>query len=138
MHLTDPRFRHAENLTDFSQGETLVVVEGDDNLLALGQTLNCLREDDFGLFTFERPHRIGCVLIFQSFTERALVAAVRTGIHQHVKSHNVDELHLIKDRVKLIECDTHLLSHLGLSGCSLELCLERLIRTFHIAGLGAD
>ena len=37
MQLRDARFGDAENLADLPQGQFLVVVEGDDELLALGQ-----------------------------------------------------------------------------------------------------
>src|SRR3954447_14922932 len=37
MQLGDARFRHAEDLADLSQRQVLVVVEGDHELLALGE-----------------------------------------------------------------------------------------------------
>src|SRR3954447_21628343 len=40
VHLADARLGDAEHLTDLGQREALVVVEGDDDLLALGQLVD--------------------------------------------------------------------------------------------------
>ena len=44
VQLRDARLGHPEHLADLAQGEVLVVVEGDHQALALGQTLDRVRE----------------------------------------------------------------------------------------------
>ena len=46
MQLRDPRLGHPEHLPDLAEREVLVVVEGDDELLALGQAGDRLGELD--------------------------------------------------------------------------------------------
>src|SRR6185312_3855246 len=63
VQLRDPRFRHAEHLADLAQGQLLVVVEGDDELLALGQAGDRLPERLPQLRLGQRRLRLGAVLV---------------------------------------------------------------------------
>src|SRR5918998_2146464 len=59
VELRDTRFRNAEHLADLAQGQLLVVVERDDELLALGQAGNRLAERLLQLPLGERGLRLG-------------------------------------------------------------------------------
>jgi hypothetical protein len=43
VHLADPRLGDAEHLADLGQGQPLVVVQGDDDLLALAEPVDRAR-----------------------------------------------------------------------------------------------
>ena len=45
VELGDPGLGHAQHLADLLQGETLVVVEADDDALPLGQPLDARRPE---------------------------------------------------------------------------------------------
>src|SRR5688500_7446361 len=58
VHLADAALRHAEHLADLRQRESLVVIEGDDDLLALGECVDRLGEQVLRLLRFERHDRV--------------------------------------------------------------------------------
>ena len=57
MKLRDPRFGDAEHLADLAEGQLLVVVEGDHELLALGEAGDRVAEDLAELGLVERVGR---------------------------------------------------------------------------------
>jgi hypothetical protein len=65
----------AEHLADLAKGQLLVVVESDDELLALRQARDRLAERLFELGGAERRFRGGRVLVLDGVDERDLVAA---------------------------------------------------------------
>ena len=58
VQLADARLGHAEDLADLLERESLVVVQGDDGLLALGQPFDGLGEDVLDLDALEHRDRI--------------------------------------------------------------------------------
>src|SRR6478672_458952 len=75
VELRDARLGDAEHLADLAQGQLLVVVEGDDELLALGQACDRLADRLFHLRLRERALRVGRLCVLDRVDERDLVAA---------------------------------------------------------------
>jgi hypothetical protein len=76
VELTDARLGHAEHRADLLEGEAFVVVEGDDDLLTLGQTLDRSREDLFDLGALEDLDRVLGGIILDARDGAVLVVAV--------------------------------------------------------------
>jgi hypothetical protein len=58
VHLADPRPGDAQDLPDPGQGEALVAVEGDHDLLSLTKPVDRARQDALHLLGLEHGHRI--------------------------------------------------------------------------------
>src|SRR5215217_3719545 len=74
VELRDARLGHAEDLADLAQREVLVVVERDDELLALGQRRDRVGEPVLELRGVEQLLRVGRVGVVQRVEQRDLVA----------------------------------------------------------------
>ena len=77
MQLRHPRLRDAEHLADLTQGQLLVVVEGDDELLPLGQDRDRLGECLLDLCLLERELRARARLVLDRVDQGDLVAGSR-------------------------------------------------------------
>ena len=75
MQLRDARLGHAEHLADLAQGQLLVVVERDDELLPLGQARDRLAERLLHLGLGERRLRLGPLRVLDRVDQGDLVAA---------------------------------------------------------------
>ena len=75
MQLGDARLGDAEHLADLAQGQLLVVVERDDELLPLGQACDRVGDRLAQLRLRERALRVGRVRILDRVDEGDLVAA---------------------------------------------------------------
>src|SRR5438309_3852856 len=53
VHLTNADLGHAEDLAELGQGEALVVIEGDDDLLALGEAIDGVGQEVLHLVHLE-------------------------------------------------------------------------------------
>src|SRR3954447_20500369 len=69
VQLGDARLRHAEDLADLAEGQVLVVVEGDDELLALGQRGDRVGEAVLELGGVEQLLRVGRVGVVEGVEE---------------------------------------------------------------------
>src|SRR3954454_15476301 len=74
VQLGDARLRHAEDLADLAEGQVLVVVEGDHELLALGQRGDRVGEAVLELGGVEQLLRVGRVRVVERVEEGDLVA----------------------------------------------------------------
>src|SRR5665213_1680967 len=70
VQLGDPRLGHAEDLADLTQGQVLVVVEGDDELLALGQGGDRIGDPIAQLGLVDEHLRIGRAPVGQRVEQR--------------------------------------------------------------------
>jgi hypothetical protein len=74
VHLADAALGDAEHLADLGEGEALVVVERDDDLLALGQRVDRLGEQVLRLLGLERLDRVLGLGVLEGVDQRELVA----------------------------------------------------------------
>ena len=74
MELRDAGLGHAEHLTDLAQGQVLVVVEGDHELLALGQRRDRVGDPVAQLGLVDDRLRVGRAAVGQRVEQRHLVA----------------------------------------------------------------
>src|SRR5207244_4937516 len=76
VELGDPRFGDPEDLADLAEGQALVVVEGDDDALALGQGLDRVGEAVLELGRLRLDLGVGRVRIAARVQHRDLAAAL--------------------------------------------------------------
>src|SRR4051812_2843012 len=91
VHLADAAFGDAEHLADLSEGQALVVVERDHDLLAFGQCVDRAGEQILRLFGLERLDRVLGLGVLERVDEGQLVAALAANIEQLVECDDVDE-----------------------------------------------
>ena len=91
VELRDARLGDAEHLADLAEGQLLVVVERDDELLALGQARDRVGERLLLLRDREGALRVGSALVLDRVDERDLVAAAEPETVQSSSSAAIEE-----------------------------------------------
>src|SRR4051794_20539999 len=109
VQLRDARLGHPEHLADLAQGEVLVVVERDHELLPLGQAGDGLRQPVLHLGGVHRGRRVDGVGILDRVEQRDLVAGrvgqrpqLVQGDHRRVADARERVLELVDRHVQLV------------------------------------
>ncbi len=138
MQLGDARLGDAEHLADLAQGEVLVVVEGDDQLLALGQRGDRLGQAVLDLTAGQRLLRVLGARVGDRVEQRDLVAGgVRDGpeLVERVDGGVGD---LQQRGLQFVLADLEPGGELGLARRPLQLVLELGLRGLDFTGARAD
>jgi hypothetical protein len=138
VHLADPRLGDAEHLADLGQGEALVVVERDDDLLPLGQLVDRLRQQELRLLRLEGADRVFGLGVLEGVDERQLVALLPADAQQLVERDDVDVGDLGEDLVQVVESDAEALGDLGLGRRPPQLALQGGVGALDLARLVPD
>src|SRR5215211_9360140 len=88
VHLADAGLGDAQDLPDLGQGEALVVVEGDHDLLALAEPVDGPGQDALHLLGLEDGHRVLGALVLQGVDQAEPVAALGADREQLVEGHH--------------------------------------------------
>src|SRR3954471_22488912 len=138
VQLGDARLGHAEDLPDLAQGQVLVVVERDDELLPLGQRRDGVGQAVLELGGVEQLLRIGRVRVAQRVEQGDLVAGgVRRG-PQLVQRDDGARGDLDQRLLELLHADAQLDGHLVVRRRAVEPVLELAVHALDLAGTGAD
>src|SRR5215213_5231644 len=137
VQLRDPGLGDAEDLADLPQGQVLVVVEGDHELLALGQRGDRVREAVLELGGVEQLLRVRGVRVMQRVEQGDLVAGGVRDRPQLVErdDRGVGDLH--QALLELLDRDAELLGHLFVRGGAVQAVLEPAVHPLDLAGTGA-
>src|SRR3954470_9948900 len=138
VQLGDARLGDAEDLPDLAEGQVLVVVESDHELLALGQGRDRVGEAVLELGGVEQVLRVGRVGVVQRVEEGDLVARGVRHRPQLVERDDggVGDLH--QALLELLDRDAELLGHLLVRGRAVQAVLELPVDALDLAGAGAD
>src|SRR4051794_13610630 len=138
VQLGDARLRDPEDLADLPQGQVLVVVEGDHELLALGQRGDRVRQAVLELGGAEQLLRVGRIGVVERVEQGDLVArGVRHGPQLVERDdRGVGDLH--QALLELLDRDAELLGHLLVGGRPVQAVLELAVDALDLAGTGAD
>src|SRR3954454_2367526 len=138
VQLGDARLGDAEDLADLPQGQVLVVVESDHELLALGQGRDRVREAVFQLGGVEQLLRVRGVGVGERVEEGDLVARGVSPRPQLVErdDRGVGDLH--QALLQLLDRDAELLGHLLVGGRPVQAVLELAVDALDLTGAGAD
>src|SRR5579875_2352338 len=137
VQLRHPRLGHAEHLADLAEGEVLVVVERDDELLTLGQRGDGIRDPLTQLGLVDERLRVGRAGVGQRVEQRDLIAARIRDVPHLVQRDDrrvgdLDELLL-----EVLDRDLQLGRHLLVGRRALELGLELHVGPLELTGTGA-
>src|SRR5215211_916228 len=137
VELGDARLGHAEHLADLTQGQVLVVVERDHELLALGQGGDRVGEAVVELGGVEQLLRVGRVGVVERVEQGDLVAGGVRHRPQLVErdDRGVGDLH--QALLELLDRDAELLGHLLVGGRAVQAVLELAVDALDLAGAGA-
>src|SRR4029450_6243967 len=97
VHLADARLGHAQDLPDLGQGEALVVVEGDHDLLPLTEPVDRVRQDPLTLLGLEDSHRVLGALVLQGVDQAEPVTTLGAEREQLVQGDHRHERDLVED-----------------------------------------
>ena len=138
MQLGDARLGHAEDLADLSQRQVLVVVEGDHELLALGQRADRVGQPVLELGGVEQLLGVRGVGVLQGVEQADLVAGgVRDG-PQLVERDDGGVGDLDERLLELVRRDPELARHLVVGRRAVHAVLELRVDALDLAGAGAD
>ena len=137
MQLRDARLGHAEHLADLAQGQLLVVVERDDELLALGQAGDRLAERLPHLGLRERRLRLRPLRVLDRVDQGDLVAARRTTV-QSSSSAAIDDREIsVRLALELVLGHAELRRDLLVGRRAVQLLLELGDRALDLARASA-
>src|SRR5919206_830235 len=137
VQLADARLGDAEDLADLSKRQVLVVVEGDDELLAFGQAGDRVGHAVLEVGLVEGGGRVGRVGVVQRVEQRDLVAARVAHGPQLVEGGHRGVGDLQQRVLELLDGDAQLGGHLLVGRCALETVLEPRVGLLDVAGAGA-
>src|SRR5436190_1640288 len=138
VQLRDARLGDAEDLADLAQGQVLVVVERDHELLALWQRGDRVGEAVLELGGVEDLLRVRRVGVVQRVQQRHLVAArVRHG-PELVERHDRGVGDLDERLLEVLDGDVELARHLLVGRGTVQAMLELAVYALDLAGAGAD
>ena len=103
VDLADARLGHPEHVADLGEREALVVVERDDDLLALGQLVDRPREQELRLLRLERLDRVLRLGVLEGVDQAELVALLPADREELVERHDVDVGDLGEDLVQVLD-----------------------------------
>src|SRR5579884_62298 len=139
VELGDPRFGDPEHLADLPERQLLVVVERDDELLALREPRDRVGERLLLLGHRERALRVRGALVLDRVDERHLVAATRARDGpQLVERRDRGAGDLAEALLELLLADPELLGDLLVGRRSAEPGLELADRALDVARAGAN
>src|SRR5436190_4358555 len=135
VELRHAGFGHSEDLADLPQGEVLVVVEGDDQPLALGQRFDGVREPVLELRGMRLNLGIDRVWVLNRVESGDLAsAALRIRERPQVVERQHRGVRDLEQRVvELIDVHLELRGHLLVSGRALKLSLQLRVRLLDVA-----
>src|SRR3954454_20690630 len=138
VQLRHAGLRHAEDLADLPEREVLVVVEGDHELLPLGQARDGVGHAVLELGRVDDVLGVLRVGVVQRVEQRDLVAA-RVGHRPQLVERGdrrVRDLH--ERRLEVLDRDRELGRHLLVRRRAVELVLELRVGLLDLTGAGAD
>src|SRR3954469_957782 len=140
VKLGNPRLGDAEDLADLPQREVLVVVERDDEALALGEGLDRVRETVLDLGRLRLGLGVDRIRVVNRVEHRDLAA---TALRVRERPQVVERQHrgvrdLEESAVELLDFHLELRGHLLVGGRALELGLELGVRLLEVASASAD
>src|SRR4029077_10640549 len=138
VQLGDARLGHAQHLADLAQSQLFVVVERDDQLLALGQTRDRLAERFLQLRLRQLGLRLRSLRVLDRVDQGDLVAAGRGNRPQLVEGGDRRATDLGEALVELVGRDPELLGDLLVGRRAVELALELSDRPLDVAGPRAN
>jgi hypothetical protein len=138
VELRDAGLGHTEHLADLAQGELLVVVERDDELLALGQPRDRVGHAVLEVRGVHDRGGIGRARVLDRVEERDLVAAGVADGPQLVQGGDGGVGDLQQRLLELLDGHAELEGHLVVGRSALELVLELGVGLLDLAGAGAD
>src|SRR5215208_1811177 len=124
VQLGDPGLGDAEDLADLAQGQVLVVVQGDHELLALGERGDRVGEAVLDLGGVEQLLRVRRVRVVQRVEQRDLVAGGVRHRPQLVERHDRRVGDLDQRLLELLDRDVELARHLLVGGRAVQAVLE--------------
>src|SRR6266511_2967593 len=133
MQLRDPRLGDAQYLTDLAQGQLLVVVERDDELLPFREPGDRLAERLLELGLGERRLRLGAGRVLDRVDESDLVAAGRGNRTELVERADRGARDLAQALLELLDLDAELLRDLLVRRRPVQLPLQLCDRTLDVA-----
>ena len=122
MDLTDPRFGDIEHATDFGEGEPLVVVQRQNEALAIGEPVDRVGEEVSSLFLLEAAGGIDGCRVCDHLSHRTRFAF--GWIQELVESHEPEVGDLAEMITERVERHVHRLGHLFFRRCALVAMLE--------------
>src|SRR3954451_24136667 len=137
VQLGDARLGDAEDLADLAEGQVLVVVEGDHELLALGQGGDRVGEAVLELGGVEEVLRVGRVGVVQRVQQRHGVAGGVRHRPQLVERDDRGVGDLDQALLELLDRDAELLGHLLVRRRPVQPVLELAVSALDLAGPGA-
>jgi len=136
--LGDAGLGHAENLADLSEGQVLVVVEGDHELLALRQLGDRVGDPVLQIAHVEGLGRVGGPGVLDRVHQRYGVAGGVRDTPQLVERHDRGVRDGQQRVVEFVQRDPHLVGDLLVGRGPLEQVLELGVGPLDLAGPGAD
>src|SRR5215216_129067 len=138
VELGDARLGHPEHLADLAQGQVLVVVERDHELLPLGQRGDRVGQAVLELGGVEQLLRVRRVRVVERVEQRDLIAGGVRDRPQLVErdDRGVGDLH--QALLELLDRDAQLAGHLLVGRRPVEPVLELAVHALDLAGAGAD
>src|SRR3954454_5114358 len=137
VQLGDARLGDAEDLADLSEGQVLVVVERDHELLALGQGGDRVGQAVLELGGVEDLLRVGRVGVVQRVQQRDLVAGRVRDRPQLVQRHHGRVGDLDQRLLELLDREAELARHLLVGRRPVQPVLELAVHALDLAGAGA-
>src|SRR5215212_2757001 len=138
VQLGDARLGDAEDLPDLPQGQVLVVVERDHELLALRQGGDRVGKAVLELGGVEQVLRVGRVGVVQRVEQRHGVAGGVRHRPQLVERHDRRVGDLDQRLLELVDGEVELDGHLLVGRRPVQPVLELAVRPLDLAGTGAD
>jgi hypothetical protein len=120
------------------QGEALVVVEGDHDLLALTEPVDRSGQDALHLLGLEDGHRVLGALVLQRVDQAEAVAPLGADREQLVQGDHRHERDLVEDLMELVGGDAELLGDLAVGGAAVQAVLQGDVGLLDLAGLEPD
>src|SRR5215211_5577260 len=136
VELRDARLGHAEHLADLAQGEVLVVVEGDDELLALGQARDRVGDAVVELGLVHDLGRVGRLGVLEGVEQRDLVTARVRHRPELVEGRDGRVRDLDQRVVEVLGRDLEIGGHLLVGGGTMEPVLELDVGPLDVARPG--
>ena len=103
VHLRDAGLGDAEHAADLGEGHALVVVEDDDDALALAETLDRAGQQELGLGGLDRAGGVERALVAEGVAERDAAGAVVAAAEQLVERRDVDRRELGVDGAQVLD-----------------------------------
>src|SRR3954463_3343876 len=138
VQLRDARLGDPEHVADLADGQLLVVVERDDELLPLGQAGDCVAERVAELGLCQRALRVGPGRVLDGVDQRHLVARRAGDRPELVERRDRGARDVGQGVVQLFLLEPELLGELGVRRRAVQDALEVGHRALDVTGAAAD